>query len=127
MVNKDNKREQALLICMPWRACANVHREPHTKAECFVCHGEVAINAHNFGSGGVPSGYQPICGACAVDMIDADAEGHTFGLTERQKADPRIAAIEALAKDKWSTVALDHVRRNRAKYDARPSAPARDN
>lgn len=117
-----NKRETALLICMPWsKAHADFPGRRHQKAQCFICQGFVAINPDNFTKGGVTHEYSPICGACAVDLIDADPEEHKFQLTDNQKADPRTKFIDALKG--WPQAMVEHVRRFKADYDARPSAP----
>jgi hypothetical protein len=121
------KTEQCMLVCMPWE------RRPedieHLKRECFICHGYVCVNAlQTFGASSVPPNYLPICGGCMLDLLDADPEESKFQMTDAQKRDPRIQAIEQIHKTEWPLKAVEMVRKNRHLYDARPgAAQGRDN
>jgi hypothetical protein len=123
-------KEQPIIICMPWSQRHVAVTDKIIKALCSLCQGEVFYNAIT----GLPKGVNqvmPVCGACAVDMIDADAakgETHEFGLTEAQAAgrgalNAQVREIvKTIGMDALSKKALDYIRANREKYDASPSA-----
>jgi hypothetical protein len=105
------KREQGLLICMPIGRCPD---GVHLERECFVCHGKVGVNPGTFKSKGVPSDLVPVCGACAIDLIDSDGENHEFRLTETQQEIGKV--IKALKGENWPKAAIEYVRQHRALY-----------
>jgi hypothetical protein len=124
------KDRMPIIICMPWSLRHVAVRDNIVKDRCSLCQGEVFYNAIT----GLPKGVKqvmPVCGACAVDMIDADTakgETHQFALTEAQEAgrgalNAQVREIvKTIGMDALSKQALDYIRANRAKYDASPSA-----
>jgi len=124
-----DKKETPILICMPWSLRHNAKGAQITKALCVVCQGEVFYNTAT----GLPRdvhALSPICGACAVDLIDADEaqeEKHQFALTEPQSAGMGvvnkevIGMIKRMGIDNAGRIALDHIRSHKAQYDASPS------
>lgn len=118
----DGVKQTPILICMPY-SMVHVASGNVVKALCAICHGEVFYNAAT----GLPTGahtVMPVCGSCAVDLIDADGEKHEFGLTEPQAegrggVNPLVRElVRAMGMDKMSRMALDTIRANKARYDA---------
>jgi hypothetical protein len=126
----DNKKgDPPILICMPYSMRHSAKGAQITKALCCICQGEVFYNTAT----GLPRdvhNLSPICGACAVDLIDADeaqGEKHQFALTHPQEVGKGlvnkevIAMIKRMGIDNVSKMALEHIRRHKAQYDASPS------
>ena len=117
-----------LMICLPLGNCPC--GEKHIERECFVCHGRVGINPTTFGGKGIPGDLWAVCGSCALDILDNEGpKEHLFTLTDYQKTDPGAAIARArqhigeMSADGWGRKVMEHVRRHRKQYDARPSVP----
>lgn len=130
MDDDKDKKQPPILICMPWSQRHMARHSAITKALCMVCRGEVFYNTAT----GLPpdvTHINPICGACAIDLIDADeaaGEKHQFALTEPQAAGRGginaevLQRVKEMGMERMSKWALDAIRADRARYDARPSA-----
>src|SRR5258708_18221437 len=109
-MSTDDEKQPPILICMPWAMRHEARTAMITKGVCFVCRGEVFYNTAT----GLPRDVHsllPICGACAVDLIDADeakGEKHHFALTEPQAAGKgginpvQRAMVRAIGMDRMS-------------------------
>jgi hypothetical protein len=115
----DKIKEVRFLVCVPWKTIPLLVRDRQgaLKRECFVCHGNIAINPLTFEKD-VPKDCLPVCGACALDLVDG---GETLNcqLTDSQQREPVLRAITAM-KD-WSQMVMEHIREYKSEYDARPN------
>jgi hypothetical protein len=130
MTDENKYDKGSMLICLPWDVRPLHPGMPaHMKMQCVICRGYVCVNPITFASKGVPKNLQPVCGACALAIIDADGlENHSFQMTDVQKAGGgsplvKAAVAAALKHADWPAEAVKRLRAQRDYYDASKSAP----
>lgn len=104
-------------ICLPLEMVKQDFRgQHHLEYPCAVCKGSVGVNPQTFG-GKLPPNIKPVCGACAVSLVEQD-DNPTFALTkEQEKSVVQRAMFEIVSSEQGKRM-IAHIKAHRRDYDA---------